>query len=325
MPGRVSIRPAFLSALILFSTLVFAGAASAQSCTINATDIAFGLVDVLPGAASDASASLSVRCTGKGSRVVRVCVNLGYLDGDIPGTASRNVASGPDKLAYQLYSDPARTQIWGSWLQGGPRGLELDMVLSPDSAGASAIVERAIYGRIMPGQKSAAPLRYSAQFAGLNAAFTAQYASGVPCESLVTGVKSFSFYMSARVPPRCSVSTGLMDFGTQTSLSVPIDSASSFGVLCSRGLPYNIEVNGGRAVATDPARRRMLKGEEFIEYGLYRDAARTQVWGSTRGLNVFGAMGSGISQAVPVYGRVHPQSTPSAGVYTDTVIVTLTY
>ena len=34
---------------------------------------------------------------------------------------------------------------------------------------------------------------------------------------------------------------------------------------------------------------------------------------------------AGAAQPLTVYGRVPPQTTPSAGVYTDTVVVTITY
>ncbi|MGN8543862.1 spore coat protein U domain-containing protein [Bradyrhizobium sp. 13971] len=35
--------------------------------------------------------------------------------------------------------------------------------------------------------------------------------------------------------------------------------------------------------------------------------------------------GTGLAQNLAVYGRVLPQGTPSPGVYSDTVVVTVTY
>ncbi|UWU14363.1 spore coat protein U domain-containing protein [Rhizobium sullae] len=35
--------------------------------------------------------------------------------------------------------------------------------------------------------------------------------------------------------------------------------------------------------------------------------------------------GNGAAQLLTVYGRVQPQTTPSPGVYTDTVVVIVTY
>ncbi|EEF26199.1 conserved hypothetical protein [Ricinus communis] len=44
----------------------------------------------------------------------------------------------------------------------------------------------------------------------------------------------------------------------------------------------------------------------------------------TPGSTVAGT-GTGNAQLLTIYGRVPPQTTPSSGTYTDTVVVTLTY
>ena len=89
--------------------------------------------------------------------------------------------------------------------------------------------------------------------------------------------------------------------------------------------PYTVALNGGNDAATDPTLRKMSKGAEKITYGLYRDAARTQPWGSTSGTNTVAGTGSGLAQSLTVYGRVPVQATPSPGAYADTIVVTLTY
>ena len=72
--------------------------------------------------------------------------------------------------------------------------------------------------------------------------------------------------------------------------------------------------------------RDRSKAGETVTYGLYKDNARSQVWGdaATPGSTVAGT-GSGAVQNLTVYGRVPAQTTPSAGLYTDTVVVTVTY
>jgi spore coat protein U-like protein len=86
-----------------------------------------------------------------------------------------------------------------------------------------------------------------------------------------------------------------------------------------------VSLNGGTTGGT-PTNRKMSKGAERVTYGLYKDNARTQPWGDagTPGSTVAGT-GTGAAQPLTVYGRVPPQTTPSAGVYTDTVVVTITY
>ncbi len=70
----------------------------------------------------------------------------------------------------------------------------------------------------------------------------------------------------------------------------------------------------------------MTNGSDGITYGLYKDAARSQLWedANTPGSTVAGT-GTGSAQSATVYGRVSAQGTPSAGAYSDTVVVTVTY
>jgi spore coat protein U-like protein len=95
-------------------------------------------------------------------------------------------------------------------------------------------------------------------------------------------------------------------------------------VQCTNSTPYTVALDGGTSGATDPTQRKMSKGAEKITYGLYQDSARSQGWGNTTGQTV-GGTGTGSSQALTVYGRVASQTTPSAGSYSDSVVVTVTY
>ena len=69
-----------------------------------------------------------------------------------------------------------------------------------------------------------------------------------------------------------------------------------------------------------------MSGANSVTYGLYKDAARSTGWGSSivSGETVSGT-GTGSAQALTVYGRVPPQSTPPPGTYSDVVVVTVTY
>jgi spore coat protein U-like protein len=66
-------------------------------------------------------------------------------------------------------------------------------------------------------------------------------------------------------------------------------------------------------------------GSNFINYALYRDSARTANWGNTVGTDTVSGTGTGANQSLTVYGRVPAQTTPVAGTYTDTIVVTVTY
>ena len=71
----------------------------------------------------------------------------------------------------------------------------------------------------------------------------------------------------------------------------------------------------------------MTSGANLLNYNLYVDAARTNVWGDGSGTTfTIANSGTGAAQAVNVYGRVPSgQTTVPPGGYADTVAVTVTY
>jgi spore coat protein U-like protein len=125
----------------------------------------------------------------------------------------------------------------------------------------------------------------------------------------------------------CSVSTTNLDFGTQNLLTSATLATNSLYITCTPGTAYTVGMNNGSSGATSPALRKMTNvgTTDFVSYGIYLDAARTQVWGD----GVTGAMpsatGNGLAQSFTGYGRVPVQITPTPLDYTDTVVVTITY
>jgi spore coat protein U-like protein len=101
-----------------------------------------------------------------------------------------------------------------------------------------------------------------------------------------------------------------------------IDAMGEISVTCTKGAPYTISLDGGTTGGT-PTARKMSKGAEQITYGLYRNAGRTLGWGQTNNVDNVAGMGTGIQENFTVYARVPPQPTPSPGVYTDTIVVTI--
>lgn len=312
--------------IALFTAMLFWGLsalpASAQTCTVTATGLTFNPVDVLLGASVDTTGTVSVQCTGAKNTTVRVCLNIGYPNGASPG-GNRIAISGTDQLAFQLYTDAARSVVWGSYLAGGPVGISLDVSIR--GSGSSATVNQTVYGRVFGSQSTAGFGTFTALFTGTNAHFAAQYSVGADCTTMTGGSNQFPFTVSAVVPAKCTVSNATLDFGARPVLSTNVDASTNLSVSCSRNLPYSVALDGGLTGATDPTQRAMSKASERVYYGLYRDSTRTQAWGATTNVNTLSGTGSGLAQSVPVYGRVPAQTTPSPGTYTDTVVVTLTY
>jgi len=126
----------------------------------------------------------------------------------------------------------------------------------------------------------------------------------------------------------CNVSTTApttLDFGTQGPLVANVDSTSTITVTCTNLAPYNVGLDAGLNGAGNIGARKMINGVATVGYQLYSNSARSTVWGITVGTDTLAGTGNGTAQSLTVYGRVPPQTTPAAGVYTDTVGVTVTY
>jgi spore coat protein U-like protein len=314
-----------IAALVLFvlAPLVLASAAQAQTCTITRpATISFGTVDVLLNAPVDITATISVSCTGIANRTVRVCLNVGDPNtGTVGGV--RRALNGANVLTYQFYSDAGRTVKWSSWQTGGA-GVEVLVPLN--AAGNSTPVAVTMYGRVFAGQQTVPAGTYTANFNGTFTHQRSRYTTtGQLCPAMTAGTLAWAFAMSATVPAKCVVTSATMNFGAPTALIANVDATTNIGVACSPTLPYQVQLDGGLSGATNPTLRRMTKGAEFVTYGLYRDAARTQPWGATLGTNTLSGTGTGNTAAIPVYGRVPPQTTPTPGLYTDTVVITVNY
>ena len=126
-----------------------------------------------------------------------------------------------------------------------------------------------------------------------------------------------------------TVAAGDIDFGTlPRGTGTPVDAQGTLEVNCTIGTPYTIGMNpGANATSTTASanNRRMSDGtNNFVAYGLYRDAGRQNLWGEVIGTDTLAGTGTAGAQTIPVYGRV-PSTDAPAGSYGDTVIATITY
>ncbi|SRR5579885_1218948 len=122
-----------------------------------------------------------------------------------------------------------------------------------------------------------------------------------------------------------SVAPTALNFGTQGPLVNPVNQTSTITVTCTKNAPYNIGLDAGANGGGNVNNRAMNNGANLVTYQLYSDSGRNTVWGNTIGTNTVASSGTGSAQAFTVYGQVPAQTTPPAGVYNDTVNVTVTY
>jgi spore coat protein U-like protein len=153
--------------------------------------------------------------------------------------------------------------------------------------------------------------------AGLAALSTSAFAATV----------TSTFQAKVVIQGQCQAATaGTLDFGTTGILGTIIDVTSTVLVTCTNTTPYNVGFDQGLNGSSVTARK--MKGgpsNELISYSIYSDAARTTNWGNTVGTDTVAATGNGLAQTFTAYGRVPVQTTPTPGIYTDTITVTVSY
>jgi spore coat protein U-like protein len=134
------------------------------------------------------------------------------------------------------------------------------------------------------------------------------------------------FQVQITISAACQINSATnLTFPTSGVLSANVDETSTVTVQCTSGQTFNILLDAGTgAGATVDARLMTGPGGATVEYSLFRDPARTLIWGDTIGGNTQAGTGTGSPQAFTVYGRVPPQTTPGAGNYSDTITATIT-
>lgn len=125
------------------------------------------------------------------------------------------------------------------------------------------------------------------------------------------------------VEAQCSVVANPLDFGTANFAS-DLDGATTLAVTCTDDAAYTVSLDAGDGVGATTAVRKLTSGSNTVNYALYKDAGRTEVFGASGGDTLAGT-GTGAAQTVNVYGRVPSGQSVPAGSYADTVTVTLTY
>lgn len=317
---------AYLGTLALLAIACTSLPARAQTCNFTITNINFGDIDVTTNTAFTATATYTATCSALAS-ATRTCPSVGDGTGGSSSGSPRHLVSGGNQLAFNLFSDGSYATIWGSYFWGNPYtppAVDIGTVILGNGSATLTM-----HARIPAGQQTLPAGLYSSNFNGAHTRVTyAAYVLGLfppDCASLTNPSGTAPFAVQANIIPACTVSANLLDFNTAGTLGANIDSTNALSITCTAQTPYSISLNGGLTGAADPTQRKMSKGAEKITYGLYRDGARTQPWGATAGVNTVSATGTGLAQPHTVYGRVPAQTTPSPGLYSDTIVVTVSY
>lgn len=316
--------------LLVLGLMASPAAHAAISCTASMSDVGFGDVD--PQATqTDTAATLSYTCENDGLLPwsARVCFSIGVPGGGSTSTRRMNDGAG-NTLNFQLYQNPGRTVVWGTQYSGTAPPLVVDLTIPGRGAfqpPVSVSGTAQLYGRVQAGQTLARPGDYTSKYLAADTALTVNDIRNNPppdtCATRNSG--QFHFNVSGKVVKKCSLTVSPLNFGTNPGLlNAAVNASTTLGVQCSRTTPYSVALGAGLNSGNDVNARKMVLAGNSLGYQLYRDAARTQVWGMVATDRVNGT-GTGLVQSLTVYGRVPAQSTPPAGTYEDTVVVTVTY
>lgn len=148
---------------------------------------------------------------------------------------------------------------------------------------------------------------------------------------LIAAVAAFALSGPARLAEAaCTVRIDAgVAFGAYSIFNpTPVDTAGQFDVRCTGGdqnATLTISLSAG--LTGTYAGRRLTSGAEFLVYNLYRDAARTIVWGDgTGGTQVFIGPANGPQrQYFDVFGRIPALQDAAVGAYSDTIVITVNY
>ena len=132
-----------------------------------------------------------------------------------------------------------------------------------------------------------------------------------------------AFAISVTVQSSCQVSTSALSFGTYTG-ALGLASAT-LTLTCTDSTSYNVGLSAGSTTGAAVGKRQMASGTGRLAYALFSDSGRSVNWGETVGTDTVAGRGCGLAQALTLYGRVAAGQLVQPGIYSDTIIATVTY
>ena len=271
---------------------------SAAVCSMSASGVNFGTTT---GQALTAAGSLTLRCTGNGNVSYTIALSTG-LSGRY---ALRQMGSGVDQLAYNLYTEASLGTIWGN-------GAGVSQVVTGrlQFQGQPLLIVVVPVRARLPVQPAPAPGSYLDTIVA-----TLSY----PGNDVTT-----PFDVTANEASACTTSANDLTFGHYTQAR--LDAQSAISVTCTHTTPWAVGLSQGTSPGATVSTRKMTgPGGASLPYGLFQDAARTVNWGNTVGIDTVHGTGTGDTQTLNVYGRVPASQIAGSGSYHDMIIVTLNF
>jgi spore coat protein U-like protein len=147
---------------------------------------------------------------------------------------------------------------------------------------------------------------------------------GVASANTSTG----SIAVTSNVVGSCTVAGAPFPFGAYSNTLIQTSVASGVSATCTNGESYTISFNNGIGTGASYT-KRVLTGSfsgSTLAYELYKDSGYSQILGDgTNSTATITGTGNGSAQTYTIYGSMAASQGLTAGTYSDTVTVTITY
>lgn len=280
------------------------------------------------GLAFDTSATgtgtINYSCTGyeSSSTTFNLCIGLGTPSW--PGTASQPIMlQGSNQLNYQVYRDPALTQVWTA-----SQPLSKSVTVGA-GIGTTITGSFQFYGRITSGQTAPAGAYVAFFYNTMIGSLPGNSSNCNTNRSNISG-NDFTLSITATVSNACTVDAlANANLGNVVAGAMAPAGSTTIRVRCPSGTAYNIGVlPSNNNTAGAGVMRGTGSNPDTIAYQLRRSSGTGQIWGNTATTtsagNGIAGTGNGSDQDFTVYVTV-PDSNYRPDTYSDTVRVTLNY
>ena len=132
--------------------------------------------------------------------------------------------------------------------------------------------------------------------------------------------------VTATVDSKCNISAGNMGFGTIQLGGTSPTANSNVTVECTKDTAYSIAFNGGLNNLSGAYRLKHATLNQYLDYMLSAGGSPNQIIpNQTIQTGVGAGLGSSLATVIAIQGSINPNSNVSAGNYSDTITVTVTY
>lgn len=311
----------------LSAILAFSHTAHAASCWITqGVSASFGTL--VTGNASTTQSSVKFSCYADygETRYFNVC--LSSLETSPFKMTSNGDENGKQyTMLFRLYSALDNTVELTSLAAG--RALQTSLTVGSNQVAGSSIP---LTASIPAGQNNLPVRSYFNYTLGLklswNSATSKEALTSCQDGTNQGSATDSSSQASATLSDSCFIqSVTSLDFGTvnSTSLTAPIKSTATIRSRCPVGTRYSLGIGAGEH-ALGNGRQMCNDQMQCFQYALWQDVAATTAWGDQPGSNTLDITHQdGNVQNFTVYGTVSPQTLSGTGVFSDNVVIMLTY